>query len=137
MPYDPTNPIGILIRLLLLLLLFLGISQRAATPPVPDGATQRSYTRIDSVGIQILEMYPYQVNLEVTGQQPDGCDFPVIVEQRREGNTIYVEIYRNVPLGVMCPMVLLPYDTMIHLDERLESGTYTINVNGTIVEPTL
>lgn len=58
----------------------------------------------------------------------------MIADQRREGDTFYVEIYRNVPIGVMCPMVLLPYEDSILLLESLESGKYIINVNGTIVE---
>lgn len=132
--YDPINPIGILIRLLLLLLAFLGVSRTVTPAPVPDGGATRSYTLIDSVETLVMESYPYQVRLVVRGQQPDACDFPVIADQRREGDTFYVEIYRNVPIGVMCPMVLLPYEDSILLLESLESGKYIINVNGTIVE---
>ncbi|MCB9450385.1 MAG: hypothetical protein H6672_03040 [Anaerolineaceae bacterium] len=137
MMVDPINPIGILIRLLFFLLMFLGVSRTVTqpTPPSsPNGGTSRSYTLIDSVETQVMESYPYQVRLVVSGQQPDGCDFPVMVEQWRDGDTFYVEIYRNIPVGVMCPMVLLPYSAQIPLMETLKSGQYTININGTIVE---
>jgi hypothetical protein len=70
----------------------------------------------------------------VSGYQPDGCDLPVIVEQRRDGNTVYVDIYRELPPDVFCTMQLVPYNDTIKLDGDFESGSYQINVNGVIVE---
>ena len=78
-----------------------------------------------------------QVQLHVTGEQPDGCDFPVIVEQAREGNTVTVSIYREVPLAVMCPMILLPYDDTIPLAGNFEPGDYVFQVNDFVVQQTL
>lgn len=127
-----------LIRLLIMLLLsWLGISQNAAqTPPEPD-ITHRAPITITDVQAVMLESFPPQISLTVSGYQPDGCDFPVRVEQRREGNTVSVELYRDMPVGVMCPMVVLPYEDSIRLDGSFESGTYTIHVNDFTLEVTV
>ncbi|HLU08157.1 MAG TPA: hypothetical protein VK003_00685 [Oceanobacillus sp.] len=130
----------IFIRILVLLLyLFLGVEQevRPPTPPTSGEETFRSYTVIESVDALLLESFPVQINLEVSGYQPDGCDFPVQVEQRREGSEVFVEIYRDVPLAVMCPAMLVGYEATIHLDGGFESGTYTIHVNDQTIEVTI
>ena len=138
----------IFIRLLILLFsLFLGVEQEVRppipemtptfTPPASGEETFRSLTVIDSVDALLLESFPVQINLQVSGYQPDGCDFPVQVEQRREGNEVFVDIYRNVPLAVMCPAVLVEYNESIHLEGGFESGTYTIHVNDQTIEVTI
>jgi hypothetical protein len=92
-----------------------------------------SLTVIETVDAMILESFPVQISLHVTGYQPDGCTFPVQVEQTRDGNTISVKIYRILPPDIMCTMQLVPYDENIRLDGGFESGEYTIDVNGTVV----
>jgi hypothetical protein len=86
---------------------------------------------IEKVDATIRESLPAQVSLQVSGYQPDGCKFPVQVEQRREGNTVYVKIYRNIPNGVRCTMQLVTYSDTIALDGTFPTGEYTIDVNGT------
>jgi hypothetical protein len=124
-----------------LFLLLTGAQIPSGAPPVDvpqeAGETFRSPTIIDNVDALILESFPAQIHLAVTGSQSDGCDYPVQVEQRRDGNTITVEIFREVPLAVMCPMVLLPYEDTIPLEGTFESGTYTINVNNYTLEVTI
>jgi hypothetical protein len=75
--------------------------------------------------------------LNVSGYQPDGCQLPVLVEQRREGSTVYVQIYREVPLDMICTMQLVPYNDTIRLDGSFESGVYQITINGTVVNVNL
>lgn len=120
-----------LIELLIRLFMsFFMISSATTTaqPPVSSG-TMRSYTLIEGVEALVLESFPVQINLQVTGSQPDGCELPVIVEQRREGNLITVEIYREMPMDLFCTMALVPYSAVISLEGGFESGTYTIKVN--------
>lgn len=143
---DPTNPIDILVRILVILfLLFFGTMSVTRMPEsggmgvAPSdlgqgGGGNISLTVIERVETLILESYPYQITLNVIGYQPDGCDLPVIVEQHREGNTVYVDIYREMPPEVFCTMQLVPYQGTIRLEGGFESGQYRINVNGTIVE---
>ena len=103
--------ISILIWLLttFLMTFFWGTSTsvpvRPPDPPLGEG-TFHSPTNITNVDVIVMESFPMQVSLHITGEQPDGCDFPVIVEQVRAGNTVTVSVYREVPLTVMCPMML-------------------------------
>lgn len=83
-------------------------------------------TNIFRVDVQVKET---QISLDVAGEHPDGCDYPVIVNQTRRGNTVDVEVYREVPADVVCPMILQPYSDTINLDGDYEAGNYTINVN--------
>ena len=134
--------ISILIRLLMTLLtwFFLGTSTSVPPQPVEPPSTEgtfRSPTNITNVDVIVMESFPMQVSLHITGEQPDGCDFPVIVEQVREGNTVTVSIYRDVPMSVMCPMMLVPYDDTIRLDGTFEPGDYVFTVNDFVVQQTL
>lgn len=125
-----------LIQLLIALLFFLTGARQSPQPPaaqVPE-VTIQSPTIIDSVEGIILESYPAQIRLNVSGSQPDGCDYPVQVRQQRDGNTITVEIFREVPPNAICPMILLPYNETIALEGGFESGTYTIHVNDYTLE---
>jgi hypothetical protein len=123
--------IGLLIRLFLAL--FLG-TQTTVTPPITNGSTFRSYTLIENVDAAVLESFPVQIQLNIVGAQPDGCDLPVIIEQRREENVVTVEIYRLGDPAMMCAAVLIPYRERIMLDGGFEFGTYTIIVNDYILE---
>jgi hypothetical protein len=100
----------------------------------PGGeATFRSPMIIESVEVLLLESAPVQVVVNVRGTQPDGCEFPAVTEERRDGNAITLEIYRNVPLAAMCPAVLVIYEDSINLG-TFEPGGYTVTVNGVTVE---
>lgn len=92
--------------------------------------TNKVMTNINTVTVNVMESSPMQISLEVSGEHPDGCDYPVMVDQERDDNTITVSIYREVPIDVMCPMMLNPYEATIKLDGTFESGSYTIKVNG-------
>ncbi len=70
-----------------------------------------------------------KLGLAIQGEHPDGCDFPVIVEQSRDGNRVQVEVYREVPADVFCPMILQPYSGAVQIDGTFAAGEYTIQVN--------
>jgi hypothetical protein len=130
----------IIIRIIALFFLLLsgaGTEQSAPPPPPSSEETFRSPTTIESVDALIMESFPAQISLKISGYQPDGCDFPVQVTQRREGSTITVEIFRDVPLAVMCPAMLITYDDTLKLDGTFEPGTYTILVNDFTLEVTV
>ena len=86
-------------------------------------------TNILRVDIRVMESYPMQISLDVQGEHPDGCDLPVRVRQSRAGSTARVEVYREVPADMICPMILRPYRENIMLEGGFESGSYTIEVN--------
>ncbi len=80
-----------------------------------------------------LEETPQRIFLVMKGEHPDGCDLPVQVEQSRAGNTINVEVYRQVPADMICPMILRPYQGAIELDGEFAAGNYTVSVNSVLV----
>ncbi|MCZ7544930.1 MAG: hypothetical protein M5R40_16030 [Anaerolineae bacterium] len=136
------GPIETIIRLILIFLfgivMFFGISERVEDrPPMvivePGEDAVRAMHIIDSVEVTVLESDPMQLRLHITGYQPDGCEAPVTVAQRREGNTVYVEIYRDLPADMICPEILVGYEASIPLEGDFEAGAYTINVNGYVV----
>lgn len=90
-------------------------------------------TVIESTEVLLLESFPPQLVLNVTGYHPDGCQFPVQIDQTQEGNTIKVHIYREVPPNVRCTMNIVGYEAGINLGS-FDPGTYTIDVNGTLIE---
>lgn len=132
--------IDLLVRLLLALL--LGVSAGASFSAAPDQGgdmsadadTYQSYTLIDSVDLLVMESFPMQVSLIVKGSQPDGCEVPVTVEQQREGSTVTVEIYRDMPLALICAAVLVPYEATIPLEGGFEPGSYTFHINDFVLE---
>lgn len=83
-------------------------------------------TNIFRVDVEVKGM---RISLDVEGEHPDGCEYPVIVDQTRRGNTVDVEVYREVPADVICPMILKPYSDTITVEGNFEAGNYTINVN--------
>lgn len=124
----------------ILILLWMLVTPTTATPspePPSEEATIHSLTVIEHVDALLLESFPVQINLVVTGYQSDGCDYPVQVAQRREGNEVFVEIFRDLPLAVICPAVLREYNATIHLDGGFTPGTYTIHVNDQVIEVTI
>jgi len=139
---------AVVIALLIGLFAFAGVSQSAVMPvepaapieahaaPAQGGVTEgkQSLTVIEKIETEISTGIPATVTIHISGYQPDGCLFPVQVEQTRAGDKVTVKIFRIVPTDVMCSMQLNPYDETITLDGTFESGSYTIDVNGTVVE---
>ena len=132
----------ILIALLLMALGMLGLNapdapiapQAADETQQPDQgddvpATEKVLTNIFKVDVQVMESWPMRIALDVAGEQPDGCDLPVHVAQSRDGNSIQVEVYRELPYEIVCPMILRPYADNIMLDGDFVSGSYSISVN--------
>jgi inhibitor of cysteine peptidase len=138
---DPSSPLDLLVRALVVAFLMVFGVMSVIRPPVGSSSNNTPTTRsplvIEKVEVLTLESYPYQLSLEVSGYHPDGCDLPVKVEQRREGNTVYVEIYRDLPLAMTCLAMIVPYQATLKVEGGFESGTYQLNVNGTVVEVTL
>jgi hypothetical protein len=102
--------------------------------PIPTGLnTMKIPHVIDKIEYRVLESFPMQVHIEVTGYQSDGCNVPVQVVQQRVANTITVEIFRDLPPDAMCPQIIQGYNATIPLSGTFNSGSYTVDVNGTSV----
>lgn len=92
---------------------------------------------IESVQVNTPIPLPQQLTITVTGYHPDGCRVPTQIRQEFDAltNTLNVRVYRVLPPDVMCPAVIENFSLTIPLEISITEGvTYTINVNGTIVE---
>ncbi len=137
---------AVIVALFFSLFLVAGVKQGPVEmPAAPEGVVtaqaqtggtegRQSLTVIEKIETSVSASVPATVTLQVSGYQPDGCKFPVQVQQTRTGNQVTVKIYRIVPVDVMCTMDLNPYNDTITLDGAFESGDYTIDVNGTVVQ---
>lgn len=99
---------------------------------VSDGV--QSLTVVEQIETAVSSSIPASITMQVRGYQPDGCTFPVQVDQTRDGNQVTVKIYRMMPKDILCSMELNPYNETITLDGTFDSGDYTIDVNGTMVK---
>ncbi len=140
---------AVLVALFFSFILIAGVQQGPAAMPPTEGIEvtaqaqtegtaevggRQSLTVIEQVETQVTASVPATITLQVSGYQPDGCKFPVQVQQSRIDKQVTVKIYRIVPIDVMCTMDLNPYKDTITLEGTFESGDYTIDVNGTIVQ---
>jgi hypothetical protein len=86
---------------------------------------------VESLDILILESFPVQVNVQVSGYLGDGCTSIGEITTEREEDTFYVHISTVRPADAICTMQLVGFDEVISLDVHgLEAGAYTVDVNG-------
>lgn len=146
-----------LLALLLAGLLMLAACTGAPVEPLPPAATAPAdeatvtpgnnvppanvitgTAAVESIQILYLESFPLQIQVEVSGQLPDGCtqlDEPVI---KQEGNLFQVELPTWRQADLLCTDALVPYTTAISLPVNgLAAGTYEVNVNGMTASFTL
>jgi inhibitor of cysteine peptidase len=99
--------------------------------PTTGGNTVTQLAQVKSVDLRMLESFPVQVHAAVKGDFPDACTSIGTANQRREGNTFYVELMTTRPADMICAQVITPFDHTVALDVvGLPAGTYTVNVNG-------
>jgi inhibitor of cysteine peptidase len=86
---------------------------------------------VEKVQALILESFPVQVNVEVTGYLPDGCTNIGNLTTRKDDNIFYVELSTIRPRDALCTQALVPFAKVVPLDVYgLEKGVYTVDVNG-------
>ena len=85
----------------------------------------------ESVGIVILESFPVQVHVNVSGYLGDGCTTLGEITTTQEGSTFFLKIITHRPMGAICTQQLVGFEETVALDvEGLPAGTYTVDVNG-------
>lgn len=94
----------------------------------------RGNAYINSAELIIMESYPIQVMLSLTGDLPTPCqEFTFTVADPDEENQIHVEVYSLGEEGAICIQVLEPFEENISissLDTPFEDGSYSVWVNG-------
>lgn len=86
---------------------------------------------VDNVQVLIMESFPVQVSVEVTGFLPDGCTNIDNVNTTKDGDTFYVKIGTIRPRDALCTQALVPFTKSVPLDVYgLKKGVYNVDVNG-------
>ncbi|MBU0510345.1 MAG: hypothetical protein KJ638_01415 [Chloroflexi bacterium] len=99
-------------------------------PATGDEKLKRGNVFIDATEVLLLESYPVQVNLQLTGNLPTPChQLRVIVSEPDDQNRIQVEAYSVTDPNVICIQVLEPLDVRVSLGDFTE-GEFSIWVNG-------
>lgn len=138
---EPSNPFEWIIRgLIIAFIAFMSLGESGplrpqTAPQPPETGLIRVPHFIESVEVgryPSVAAYPAPLYITVRATL-DGCDYPTQIEQRQEGNTLYVDIFRQMPADVMCPMIAKLYEAEIPLEGTFDQGTYTIIVNNVTV----
>jgi hypothetical protein len=69
------------------------------------------------------------VTVEMRGYIPDGCDFPLVIEQAVDGFSIEINVLRQAQPDVVCTMLIVDYRNTVVLDGAIPPGRYTLRVN--------
>ncbi len=130
----------LIVFLLLILSSCLGVSAPVPPgprPPAPDTPTvpapprlTRELLVVEEVEGFVVGTPPMQLRLGVRGYWPSGCSAEVMIEQRLEGDTLTMTIWRELPADAVCPAVIVPYHGTIPIEGEITRLPSAITVNG-------
>ncbi len=83
---------------------------------------------VEGMTVNVMESFPVQVSVTLSGNLPDGCTEIDQVTATRDGNTFDIEVTtRRLKDDVACTMVLVPFEETIQLDVLgLPAGDYQV-----------
>jgi hypothetical protein len=119
------------LSLLILSSLVLSACQPGAVTPTPAGGqdviTGHEAT-VESLEIMILESFPVQVHVVVSGYLADGCVSLADISAEREEQTFTLTLTTTRPAGeVECTEALVPFEESVALDVYgLDAGEYQV-----------
>ena len=86
---------------------------------------------VERIEVEVVSTDPARVEVTAYGLLINDCMRLSGTEQRREDNTLFVDITTAQPADETCEPVTSPFTQNVTLNTRdLSSGTYTVNVNG-------
>jgi inhibitor of cysteine peptidase len=99
------------------------------TPPSKD--SEYSYGQnaiVESLEVMLLESFPLQAQVRVSGNLPNGCTELHEISVQQEGQEFILTLTTRQPTGdVACTEALVPFEEVVELDiEGLEAGSYTV-----------
>jgi inhibitor of cysteine peptidase len=117
-------------KLFLLTAMLLGVLILSACQPsqTTDDYTYGEHATVESLDIMMLESFPVQVEVRVSGYLPDGCTELDEITAEREGQEFILTVRTRRPTGdIACTQALVPFEETVALDvEGLEAGMYTV-----------
>lgn len=123
--------INYILSVFVLMGLMLSACQPAATPETPPAQDEFEYGQnatVEDLEVMLLESFPLQAQVRVSGYLPDGCTelYEITVERQNE-NFILTLTTRRPTGDIACTQALVPFEEIVDLDiEGLEAGTYTV-----------
>lgn len=117
----------------LLIAVFLAACAPAAVSPTPEG--EKGPIFISSAELLIMESFPVQVRLHVTGDLPTPChSFHADVAAPDGENRIDVTAYSLYNPNLMCTQILQPFDESVSIPMNGQAaGTYAVYLNGELI----
>jgi inhibitor of cysteine peptidase len=93
---------------------------------------------VENIEVRILETYPVQIHVELSGYLPDGCTTIRATEVENAGTTFRIRMTTGRPANAMCTMAITPFQEVVPLDViGLPAGVYQVAVNDLWAEFTL
>jgi hypothetical protein len=102
--------------------------------PAAPGARVEVRALIVRIGVRVAESFPPQYFADITSALPDGCSRFARSAVRREGTTLFVDVFNTRPAGdeMACTMIYGEHEESLALGSDFAPGiTYTLDVNGT------
>jgi len=107
--------------------------QHEYSPVAGDATLDQGNVFISTSEIVLLESFPVQVKLVLSGDLPTPCNhLRVVVSPPDANNEIQVAVYSVIDPETMCTQVLAPFDATIPIG-NFTSGSYRVMVNGEAV----
>lgn len=125
--------------LLLSLLLAACLSSESAPTAAPSGTPVagvadgllRDQAQVQQVDIFLLESFPVQVRVQVSGVLPDACTGIETISSERQDTTFLITLTSVRPADAACAAVETPFTESVPLDVvGLPAGVYLVVVNG-------
>ncbi len=116
-------------RLLIMSLILTGLLISACQPSqATEEYTYGKNATVESLEVMILESFPVQVEVQVSGYLPDGCTELDEITVEQEGQDFILTVHTRRPTGeIACTQALVAFEETVALDvEGLEAGTYTV-----------
>ena len=90
---------------------------------------------VETAEVLILESFPLQVNIKISGNLSDGCTsvYQLVTENKRDSFQIKIMTLREK--NAMCAQALVPFEVYAPLDVNgLPAGTYQVIIDDLITE---
>lgn len=100
-----------------------------------QGKLSQGNAFVNSADVIVMESYPVQVTLALSGELPTPCNqLTVDISEPNADNQIHIDVYSLVDPAMTCIAVIEPFDEQVSLPvESLADGTYEVWVNGTLI----
>jgi hypothetical protein len=104
--------------------------QELADSLQPSGEFIIAEMPINDISVEVLEIFPVQVQVVVNGHLSDGCTELNEITQQREENTIHIRITTKRPKDAFCILIIKAFQDRIRLKGDFPAGNYKVIVNG-------